>query len=67
METLTGTTTREVTFRIRDPRTRECIATRRFPAGTEVYVREDRKGRLQARVCGTRFAQHVLPGTVAPA
>ena len=65
-DTLTGRTTRPITFSIvgADKRVTH-IET--FPAGTEVYARPRRKGSgLNVRVCGTLFAQIVPASAVEP-
>jgi len=66
-ETLTGRTTREIVFSYIDHATRQCMATRRMPAGTEVYARprSDGKG-LNIRIPGTLFTQHVPGSAVEP-
>jgi hypothetical protein len=66
-ETLTGRTTREIVFSMIHPATKVCMATRRMPAGTEVYARTRRDGKgLNIRIPGTLFTQHVYAAAVEP-
>jgi hypothetical protein len=67
MDTMTGTTTRPVTFTQVDHRSRKVTATQTFPAGTTVYATENRRGGLSIRVCGSLFTQEVNGSTVEPA
>lgn len=60
-ENMVGTTTRRVTF------DNSKGDTHRYPAGTQVYVRETRDGWLLIRVPGTLFTQKVNGNTVQPA
>jgi len=60
---MTATTARTITFSTKDPRTRVNTGVRAFPAGTEVHVTV-RRGKLEARVRGTRFTQTVAPSAL---
>ena len=66
-QTLTGTTARAITFSVVDLHTRATLAIRTFPAGTEVYARENKRGGLTVRIPGTLFDQHVNLCDVIPA
>lgn len=63
-ETLTGRTTREITFDVIDHATRRCIRTERRPAGTEVYARLRKDGTFGIRIPGTLLTQDVYPASV---
>lgn len=65
-ETLTGQTTRPVTFSHVDHRTKRVVEVRTFPAGTTVYASETRRG-LSIRIPGTLLSQDVDGATVEPA
>lgn len=64
-ETLTGRTTRKITFDHTDPRTKRVAGTVRKPAGTEVYVtRMHGDGTWDIRIPGTLYTQNVYPASV---
>ena len=64
-ETLTGRTTREITFGHTDPRTKVVTSFARKPAGTEVYVTRQRKdGTWDIRIPGTLYTQNVYLASV---
>jgi hypothetical protein len=64
-ETLTGRTTREVTFGYTDPRSKVVTSITRKPAGTEVYVTRMRAdGTWDIRIPGTLYTQNVRPASV---
>jgi hypothetical protein len=64
-ETLTGRTTRQVTFDYTDPRTKRVTSITRRPAGTDVYVTRMRKdGTWDIRIPGTLYTQNVRPAAV---
>lgn len=66
-ETLTGKTTRQITFTITDRRTTMVTRTESRPAGTEVYVtRQHKDGTWDIRVAGTLLTQNVRPAAVEP-
>lgn len=67
-EILEGRTTRQIVFVQHDgSKQRLVVATRRMPAGTEVYARERSDGRgLNIRIPGTLFVQHVGGADVEP-
>jgi hypothetical protein len=65
-ETLTGRTTREITFDLVHPVTKIVTATERRPAGTEVYARLRKDGTFDIRVTGTLLTQNVYPASVEP-
>jgi hypothetical protein len=66
MDTLTGHTTRAVTFSVVDHATKRVTDTRTYPAGTMVYAAFTRRG-LKVRVPGTLFVQYVAASDVQPA
>ena len=66
MDTMTGTTTRPVTFSHVDHRTKVSLESRTYPAGTTVYATENRRGGLTIRIPGTLFEQQVSGSTVEP-
>lgn len=67
-ETLTGYTTRPVTFTVTHPVTRRALDIRQFPAGTEVVCKEHRSGdSLIAHIPGTAFSQRLYFSAVRPA
>jgi hypothetical protein len=63
-ETLTGRTTRSILFR--DKYDVTCTRTQRMPEGTTVYVTENRRGELIARIPGTLLEQFILLIDVEP-
>lgn len=65
-EQLTGYTTREATFAVVNPSTREVTDIRRFPAGTEVVCKV-RGDVLRARIPGTCYTQDLYFSAVRPA
>lgn len=66
MSAMMGVTTRPVTLVAIHPTTRRTMHTEMVPAGTEVYVRETRRG-FEIRLPGTNLAQDVYPSAVVPA
>lgn len=63
-ETLTGQTTREITFDVIDHTTRRCVRTEKRPAGTEVYARLRSDGTFAIRIPGTLLTQDVYPASI---
>lgn len=66
-DTLVGITTRTIHFARTEHGTREIVETRAVPAGTEVYVREARNGKLRLRVPGTLLFASVYADAVTAA